>query len=114
VAAILVLNFGLASHFTGPEKRTRVPYSPFFLDQVQAGNVERITSRGTAVQGDLKRPATPAAAPAVAAPKPVKLFATEIPLFADTNALSRLLRAKGVSSPTRTRSRGSCARRASS
>src|SRR3712207_8652196 len=36
----------------------RVPYSPVFLDQVRAGNVERINSRGAAVTGEFKRAVT--------------------------------------------------------
>src|SRR4051812_21828986 len=51
VVALLVFNFYFGSRATQPPARVRVPYSPFFLKQVQAGHVTSITSKGTAVQG---------------------------------------------------------------
>ena len=42
-AGLFILNL-LISFLTGsPPDRTRVPYQPFFLEQVEAGNVETIT-----------------------------------------------------------------------
>ena len=35
-----------------PPSRVRVPYSPFFLEQVREGHVKEITSKGTAIQGN--------------------------------------------------------------
>ena len=35
--------------------RERVPYQPFFVDQVEAGNVEAISSQGDSIEGDLKQ-----------------------------------------------------------
>jgi cell division protease FtsH len=67
-----------------------VPYSPFFLQQVGDGHVDSITSKGTAVQGTFKSPQS------YNDSKPSTRFKTEIPTFADTNALSRLLQRKGV------------------
>src|SRR5207245_8412471 len=59
--------------------------------QVQAGNVAQITSRGTAIQGVFRRKThSPAGGPSATR------FATEIPAFANTAELSRLLREKGV------------------
>src|SRR5205085_3170610 len=49
--ALLVLNFYVSSRATQPSFRVRVPYSPFFLQQVTAGHVNEITSKGTAIQG---------------------------------------------------------------
>jgi cell division protease FtsH len=49
--ALLALNLFIASRAMEPESRVRVPYSPFFLQQVQARNVEEITSKGTDIQG---------------------------------------------------------------
>jgi cell division protease FtsH len=71
--------------------RVHVPYSPFFLNQVRAGNVAEITSRGTAIQGRFQRAAAPPAGGGAA-----RLFETEIPAFANTNALSRLLESNDV------------------
>src|SRR5207302_7385669 len=59
------------------------------LEQVRAGNVDQITTRGTAVQGELKQSVTYGKTHA-------RLFKTEIPSFADTNALSKLLQEKQV------------------
>jgi cell division protease FtsH len=85
----LGLNYWAANKATEVQ-RVRVPYSPFFVAQVRSGNVAQITSRGTAIQG-VFRHATRAPSGASAT-----RFATEIPSFADTTALSRLLQAKGV------------------
>jgi len=84
------VNYWAASRATRAQPRVRVPYSPFFLQQVRDGNVSVITSRGTAVQGVFKSPER------YAGSKPTIRFKTEIPSFADTNALSRLLQQNGV------------------
>jgi cell division protease FtsH len=73
-----------------PASRVRVPYSPFFLRQVSAGHVTSITSKGTAIQGTFTQPER------YLKKKPTKLFATEIPAFADTDALAKLLQRKAV------------------
>ena len=52
--ALLFFNFYIGSRATEPASRVRVPYSPFFLNQVSAGHVEEITSKGTAIQGTFK------------------------------------------------------------
>ncbi len=88
--ALLVFNFYLGSRAMRPESRVRIPYSPFFLNQVQAGHVEEITSKGTAIQGTFTRKV------GYASSKPTTHFRTEIPAFADNNALSRLLQQKNV------------------
>ena len=48
---LLGLNFYFGSRATQPPARVRVPYSPFFLNQVTDGHVKEITSKGTAIQG---------------------------------------------------------------
>jgi cell division protease FtsH len=88
--ALLALNFYLGSQATQPQSRVRVPYSPFFLEQVRAGHVKEITSKGTAVQGTFTQQLR------YAGSKPTRRFATEIPAFANNDALSRLLEKKGV------------------
>jgi cell division protease FtsH len=87
---LLVFNFYLASRGTQPPSRIRVPYSPFFLDQVNAGKVKEITSKGTAIQGTFTENLS------YQGSKPTTRFKTEIPTFADNNALSHLLEEKGV------------------
>src|SRR6266498_2236697 len=88
--ALLVFNFYLGSRATQPPSRVRVPYSPFFLQQVSAGHVKEITSKGTAIQGTFTQKER------YAGSKPTTRFRTEIPAFADNTALSALLQKKGV------------------
>jgi cell division protease FtsH len=87
---LLGLNFYLGSRATQPASRIRVPYSPFFLQQVTDGHVKEITSKGTAIQGTFTEKQK------YAGSKPTLRFRTEIPAFADNNALSRLLQEKRV------------------
>jgi cell division protease FtsH len=88
--ALLVVNLYVSSLYTQPTSRVRVPYSPFFLDQVSAGHVKEITSKGTAIQGTFAQPEQ------YAGSKPTTSFQTEIPAFANSNDLSALLQQKGV------------------
>ena len=87
---LLGFNFYLGSRATQPASRIRVPFSPFFLQQVTDGHVKDITSKGTAIQGTFTQKQR------YAGSKPTLRFRTEIPAFADNNALSRLLQAKRV------------------
>jgi cell division protease FtsH len=93
VVALFAVNYWIASRAVQQPERVRVPYSPFFLEQVRAGNVRTITSTGAAVQGEFKRPVR---YPARANGTRTKQFTTEVPAFAATASLSRLLQSKGV------------------
>jgi cell division protease FtsH len=88
--ALLAFNFYVGSRATQPPSRVRVPYSPFFLDQVRAGHVKEITSKGTAIQGTFTQKER------YAGSKPTTLFQTEIPAFADNDALTSLLQEHDV------------------
>jgi cell division protease FtsH len=88
--AVLALNLFIASRAMGPESRVRVPYSPFFLQQVQARNVDEITSKGTDIQGAFRKEVT------FEDSEPTTRFRTEIPAFANTDELSRLLQENDV------------------
>jgi cell division protease FtsH len=88
--ALLAFNFYLGSRAMEPQSRVRVPYSPFFLKQVRAGHVKEITSKGTAIQGTFTQKER------FAGSKPTTRFKTEIPAFANNDALSSLLERKGV------------------
>jgi len=87
---LLGVNFYLGSRATQPESRVRVPYSPFFLDQVRAGHVKEIMSKGTAIQGTFTQKER------YGKSKPTTRFRTEIPAFANNDALSKLLEDNGV------------------
>ncbi len=88
--ALLAINYWAASRATQAQSRIRIPYSPVFLEDVRAGTVADIRSKGTAIQGTFKRPVR------FGDSKPTTRFRTEIPAFADTNALSQLLQSKRV------------------
>ena len=90
VAVLLVINFWAASRATKAPPRVRVPYSPYFVQQVRAGHVAAITSKGTDVQGRFT------VSESYAGSKKTKRFETEIPAFANTDVLSALLQEKGV------------------
>src|SRR4029077_21237495 len=86
---LLVVALGInywGAHRFIQETRIRVPYSPFFLQQVRADNVVSVTSTASELQGDFKQATQPAGAGTSAVH-----FVTEIPSFADTNQLSQLL-----------------------
>src|SRR5437588_4042128 len=74
--SLLVVNYYLGSRATQAASRVRVPYSPFFLQQVNTGNVDAITSKGTAIQGTLRKPE------AYGKSHATTKFKTEIPAFA--------------------------------
>jgi cell division protease FtsH len=92
---LLAVNFVIAFATSGPPKRSQVPYSPFFLSQLRAGNVQELSSRAETIEGKLRAGAsfTP---PGGGQPVRVELFKTEVPSFVETAELTRLLDANGV------------------
>ena len=90
LAVLLGVNYW-GAHRVIQETRIRVPYSPFFLEQVRADNVVTVTSTASELQGDFKHATKPAGSSTASVH-----FVTEIPSFADTNQLSRLLQEHGV------------------
>ena len=88
--AVLALNVFFAMRAAEPASRVRVPYTPFFLGQVKAGHVKSITSKGTAIQGTFTQKES------YNGSKPTDLFRTEVPTFANTDALSKVLQDNNV------------------
>ena len=88
---LLLVNFLVVSYlFPGPQAPEEVPYT-FFKEQVKAGNVEQISTRGDAVEGTFEEPVT-------YPPKgegSTTRFTTAIPSFANTR-LEELLVDRGV------------------
>ena len=80
----------MGTRATEEAPRLSVPYSPFFLEQVREGNVAEITSKGSTIQGSFERPER------YGDSEPAKEFETEIPAFADTDALARSLESTKV------------------
>jgi cell division protease FtsH len=93
ILALFALNYWTAHQVTREPARVRVPYSPFFLDQIRAGNVLEIRSKGTEIQGAFDHGVR---FPSTARSANVRRFVTQIPAFADTKALSDLLQRHGV------------------
>jgi cell division protease FtsH len=94
VLLLLALNYlSVAIFAPGREKSVTIPYNPTFLDQVEANNVTKISTEGESVSGEFKKPVKyPPASKGDAAPN----FTTQIPVFADDNALSKLLQDHNV------------------
>jgi cell division protease FtsH len=87
---ILVVNLVLSFATGGPASRTRVPYQPFFVNQLQANNVQQITSRAASLDGELKKKVR-YDPPGDAKPVEVGKFKTEIPAFIDPASLTKTL-----------------------
>jgi cell division protease FtsH len=90
IATMLGINYW-AAHRVTQVQRIRVPYSPFFLQQVRSGNVVSVTSTASELQGDFAHPTAPAGASTAST-----RFVTEIPEFANTDQLSLLLQKHDV------------------
>ncbi len=95
VAALLIFNLGSVFLFSpGGQLRVKVPFSPYFLAEVQSGRVASIASKGDTIQGTFRSavryPATDQKA------TPTTLFATEVPTFWNNGQLTALLRSQGV------------------
>jgi cell division protease FtsH len=89
VLVLLALNYAsVALLGPGREPSIDVPYNPTFRAQVEAGNVERISSQGETIEGEFKKAVKPPDDPNA---KAAKNFETEVPTFANTDELSKLL-----------------------
>ena len=87
-AVLLALNWLSVLVFQPPgQPRITVPFSPYFLTQVQEGHVKSISTTGDTVQGTftekLRYPAGSKTA--------TKLFSTQVPTWWDQTALSDLV-----------------------
>jgi cell division protease FtsH len=94
VLVLLALNYlSVAIFAPGREKSVTIPYNPTFLNQVEANNVTKISTQGESVSGEFKKAVKyPPDSKDDAAPN----FTTQIPVFADDNALSKLLQDHNV------------------
>jgi cell division protease FtsH len=92
---LLVVNLVVSFATSGPPSREQVPYQPFFVNQVQAGNVREITSQADSIEGQLNRTAS-YDPPGSGKPVRVKLFKTQVPAFIDRGALTQVLSQRQV------------------
>jgi cell division protease FtsH len=90
IALLLGLNYW-GAHRVTEQARARIPYSPFFLQQVRADNVTAVTSTASELQGQFLHATRPPGASTTST-----RFVTEIPSFANTNQLSQLLQQHNV------------------
>src|SRR3954471_18194018 len=94
LAVLLALNLWISTLIPNGHTRIRIPYTPTFIQQINAGNVKSISSKGSTVQGEfrakVKYPPTGKNASSS------KFFNTEVPTFANTDQLSALLQSKNV------------------
>ncbi len=90
LVGLLVLNLLISFLTGGPEERRRVPYQPFFLQQVEAGNVQALTSREDSIEGELRKPAT-YDPPGDDKPVQIDRFKTQVPAFIDRAGLTEVL-----------------------
>ena len=78
----------------GGRPRVAVPFSPFFLQQLDDGHVKSITSKSNTIRGTwtvaLRYPVNDGKAPETT------LFSTQVPAFWNTAALTQELKSKGV------------------
>ncbi len=95
VFVLLALNWTafLMSQPAG-QPRVNVPFSPYFLGQVQAGVVKSISSTGDTIQGTFTRKVRYPLSDRSATP--TTLFSTQVPSFWSNAALTELLESKGV------------------
>ncbi len=101
--ALLTVNYLVTRVLLPNSKALTVPYS-FFKVQLEAGNIDAVTSIGNSLEGHFKAPVTYPAAPAsttptrpagTATPQTSSQFKTERPAFADPGLETRL-EAQGV------------------
>jgi len=90
LVGILALNLILSFATGGPPSRTRVPYQPFFVNQLSANNVKQITSREDSLEGELTK-TVKYDPPGDAKPEDVTRFKTQIPAFIDRASLTKVL-----------------------
>src|SRR4051812_23499500 len=95
VVALLAVNWlSLLIFQPAGQPRVTVPFNPVFLEQVKAGKVKSISSRGDTIKGDYKSKVR--YPPSDSKAKPTTLFATQVPTFWNGGALGSLLQEKGV------------------
>jgi cell division protease FtsH len=92
---LLAVNLVISFVTGGPADRQRVPFQPFFVDQVKAGNVQEISSQADSIEGELKSEAS-FDPPGDAEPVNVTSFETEVPAFINLAQLTRLLDRQNV------------------
>jgi cell division protease FtsH len=74
------------------QPRVKVPFSPYFLNQLDSGQVKSISSKADTIEGTFKTDVHYPDSKATA----TDLFSTQVPSFWNSNELTTLLRSQGV------------------
>ena len=90
--ALFALNFFLATLLPGGDKPGRISYQPTFLTELDKGNIESISSKGSTISGIFKKNVDPPGKDVGS----IERFSTEIPTFADADELSAQLKKQKV------------------
>ena len=87
VVVLLALNWISVLLSSPPgQPRVKVPFSPYFLNQLQAGQVKSISSKGDTIQGTFKTKVR--YPPGDAKATPTTLFSTQVPTFWNNDELT--------------------------
>jgi cell division protease FtsH len=93
--ALLAINWiSVLAFQPSGEPRVTVPFSPFFLDQLDAGKVKSISSKGDTIDGTFT--AKVRYPPNDSKATPTTLFKTQVPSFWNDTQLTQLLQSKNV------------------
>ena len=76
------------------EPRVKVPFSPYFLQQVDAGKIKSISSKSDTIQGTFK--SKQRYPPNDSKATPTTLFSTQVPTFWNNTELTQSLQKQGV------------------
>src|SRR3954470_7867402 len=93
LVVLLALNYLIVAIFAPTPSRPDISYSPFFLQQVRAGEVKEISATGEEVKGEFNKKID---VPDDGSGDKVDHFKTQVPTFADTDQLSKLLEQNNV------------------
>jgi hypothetical protein len=92
---VLAINWATVLMVKGAgQPRVNIPFSPYFLNQVDAGTVKSISSKGDTIAGTFTQKVV--YPPGSHDATPTTLFSTEVPTFWDNAALTAELQGKGV------------------
>jgi cell division protease FtsH len=95
VALLLAINWASVLIFApAGQLRVTVPFSPYFLTQVQSGQVTSISSKGDTIQGIFRTKVRYPVADKKATP--TTLFSTQVPTFWNHDQLTALLKSARV------------------
>jgi cell division protease FtsH len=91
VVALVAVNLWISSQALKPNPPIRIPYSPTFLNQIQAKNVKSVNTTNDAVTGTFKTAISYPAGTTASTN-----FSTQIPSFANNASLFDALHSEGV------------------